>query len=158
MRALTEEHTGRTVELRHHDALRTVDYKSSLVGHVRNLAEIDVLDFRREVLVVGIGAVQFESCLEGDAVSESSHQTLFNSVTRRVYVIVEELEYEVVASVGNGEVLGKHFVQSLVSALFGRGVELEEVAERLELHLEEIRVRKRVSYRGKVNAGFIYRN
>ncbi len=154
MGALSEEHAGRTVELRHNDAFRAIDHKCALLGHVRNRAEINILDYRREILVVGVGTVEFQLCLEGHAVCEAALQTLLDGVTGRVDVIVEEFEYEVVTGVRDGEILGEHLVESLVVPFFGRGVELQEVLERLELNLEEIRVRKRILYRGKIYAGF----
>jgi len=56
--------------------------------------------------------------------------------------------------VGDGEILGEHLVKTLVVPFLRRGVELQEVLEGFELHLEEIGVRKRVLYRGEINAGF----
>ena len=52
-------------------------------------------------------------------------------LARRVDVIVKELKYKVVASVGDGEVFGKHFEKALVFSLFRRSVELEEVLKGL---------------------------
>ena len=65
MRALSEEHTGRAVQLRHYYALGAVDNESTFLGHVRYRAEIDVLDFCGEIFVVGGGAVQFQLGLQG---------------------------------------------------------------------------------------------
>ena len=152
--ALSEEHTGRTVELRHNDAFRAIDHESALLGHVRNRAEINILDNRREILVVGVGTVEFQFRLQGHTVCQATLQALLDGVAGRVDVIIEEFEYKVVTGVRYGEVLGEHLVESLVVPFFGRGVELQEVLERLELNLEEIRVRKRILYRGKIYAGF----
>ena len=60
---LAEEHARRTVELRHYNALGTVDYESSLLGHVGDGAEIHVLNFSSEVFVVGVSAIELQFCL-----------------------------------------------------------------------------------------------
>ena len=91
MGALSEEHTGRTVKLRHHYTLGTVDHKGALVGHIGDGSKIHILDHSGEVLVVRVGAIELEFRLEGHTVGESALQTLVDSVTRGVDVVVEEL-------------------------------------------------------------------
>ena len=154
MGALSEEHTGRTVKLRHDHALGTVDDKSALVGHVGNRSEIHVLYHSGEILVVRVGAIELELGLEGHTVGESALQTFVNSVAGRIDVVVEKFEYKVIARVGYGEVLGKNLVKALVVTLLGRCVELKEILEGLQLHLEKIGVREWIFYRRKVNARF----
>ena len=140
------------MELRHHDALGTVYHKGALLGHVRYLSQVDVLYLGGEVLVVGVGAVKLKFGFQGHRVGEATLKTLLDGITWGIDVIVEKLEYEVVAGVGYREVFGKDLVQTFIVALLGRSIELEEVAERLQLHLEKVRIRKRILYRRKANA------
>ena len=144
-----------TVQLGYDDTLRTVDDERTLLGHIGNRAQINVLHDGCKILMVRIGAIQLQLGLEGHTVGLAALQTLLDGVAGRIDVIVQEFENEVVARVGNGEILCEHFVETLVVSLFRRGVKLQEVLERLELHLEEIGVRKRVLYRRKIYAGFI---
>ena len=155
MGALAEEHARRTVELRHYDTLGTVDNERAFLGHVRNLTEIDILENRGEILVVGVRTVKFQLRLQRHRIGKAVLQTLLDGVTRRIDVIVKELQNEVVAGIGYREVLGEHLIETLVVTFFRGSVKLKEVLERLQLHLEEIRVRKRILYRGKIYAGFI---
>ena len=60
MHALAEEYARRTMELRHDHALGTVDHKSALFRHIRDRPQINVLDHRVEILVVGIGTVELQ--------------------------------------------------------------------------------------------------
>ena len=91
--------------------------------------------------MVGISAIELQLCLEGHTVSLTTLQTLFYGVTRRVDIIIEEFKHKVVSSVCNREVFCKHLVESLVVPLLGWSVELQEVLERLQLHLKEIGIR-----------------
>ena len=56
MCALAEENTGRTVELRYDYALGTVDDEGAFLGHIRYLAQVHVLYFGSEILVLGVSA------------------------------------------------------------------------------------------------------
>ena len=158
MCALTEEHTGRTVKLRYDNSLGSVDDESTAFGHVGNRAEVDVLDFGSKVLVIRVGTAQLKLSLERHTIRIPAFETFFDAVARRVDVVVEELESEIIAGVRNWEVFCKHLVKPLVSTLFRRSVELEKVSERLKLHFQKVRIRKGILYRSKVNTGFIYRN
>lgn len=114
MCALTEEHARRTVELRHNHTLRAVDHKRAFRCHVRDRAQIHILNNRVEIFVIGIGAIKLEFCFQGHAVGESAFQTLFNRVARGVDIVIEKFENEIIARVGNRKVLGKHLIEALV--------------------------------------------
>ena len=58
MGALSEEHTGRTVQLTHNNTFGTVDDKGAFFGHIWNLTQVYRLDIRVEALVVGVGAAE----------------------------------------------------------------------------------------------------
>ena len=152
MSALAEKHTRRPVELRNDDALGTVDHEGALLGHIRNRAEIYILDRGVKILMVGIGAIEFQLRLERDTIGETSLETFGNGISRWVDIVVEKLQYEIVASVGNGEIFRKHFVEALVFPEFGWSVQLQEVFERLQLDLEEVRKRKLILYRREIDA------
>ena len=141
MDAATEEHTRRAVELRHDDALGTVDDECSLRSHVRDRSQVHILHLCCKVLVVGVGAIEFEFRFQGHTICQTALQALLDRVTRAVDIVVKKFKNKVVASILNGEVLGEHFVESFLTALFGRGVHLEEVVETLQLDLQEVRKR-----------------
>ena len=90
----------------------------------------------------------------GYAIGHSTLETLIYRVTRRVDVIVEKFKHKVVAGVRDREILGENFIETLVISFFRRGVKLEEVLERLELHLEKVGIGNRVLYRRKIDTGF----
>ena len=102
--------------------------------------------------MVGIGAIQFHLGLQGYAVGKSALETFVNGIAWRVDKVVEELQHEVITRIGNGEVLCKYFIQAVVLALLGRRVQLQEVSERLELHVKEIRIRHGILDACKVNS------
>ncbi len=158
MGALSEKHTWRTVKLRHDNALGAVDDKGSLVSHVRDRAEIHVLNHRVKVFVIRVCAIKLQFGLEGHAVGETACETLFNRVARRIDIIVEKLQDKIISCVRNREVLGKHLEEALVVALFRRGVQLQEVMERLQLHLEKIGVGQRIFHRREVDARLLFVN
>ena len=129
MDALTEKDARRTVQLADHDTFGAVDDERALLGHVRDGTEIDVLNHRGEILVVRVGAVELQLGLQRHAVGEATLQALRDAVLRRVDVIVQELEDEIVARVSDGEVLGKHLVETLLLTFLRRYVELKEIPE-----------------------------
>src|SRR5690606_4624733 len=55
---LTEEHTGRTMQLRYHHTFSTVNNKRTARGHVRDVAQEHVLHDRLEVYVLFIITAQ----------------------------------------------------------------------------------------------------
>ncbi len=112
------------MELRHDDALGTIDDERALGSHVRDGSEIYVLHNRIEILVVGVGAVKFKFCFERNAIGKSALKTLLDRVAGRINIIVEKLEHEIVARVGDGEIFCEHFVKSLILSLFRGSVEL----------------------------------
>jgi len=142
------------VKLRDDDALGTIDDKGALLRHIRYRAQVHVLDFGREVMV-GVGAVELELGLERHTVSQADVQTLVDGVARGVNIIVKEFELKVVAGILDGEILGKHFVESLVFTFLGGCVQLQEVTERLELHIEEIGIGIRISYSSEIDSFII---
>jgi hypothetical protein len=74
--------------------------------------------------VIRIGTVKFKFGFEGHAIGQAAFQTLLDGVSRGVDVVVEELENEVVTSVGNRKILGKNLIEAFIISFFRRSVEL----------------------------------
>ena len=117
------------MQLRDDNALSTVNYKSTLVRHIRYGTKIDILNDRIKILMIGIGTVQFQLCLQGYAIGQTMLQTLFNSIAGRVNVIVQKFQNKVVSSVRYRKVLREHLVETFVLAFLWRGVQLKEILE-----------------------------
>ena len=60
MDAGAKEYAGRTVQLRNDNALCTIDNKRTILGHIRDRTEENILDDGAEVLVVRVGTIKFE--------------------------------------------------------------------------------------------------
>ena len=114
------------MQLRHDDALGAVDHERPFGGHVRDLAEIHILHDGFEILVLGVGAVQFKFCLQRYAVGETTLDTLVDRVTWRVYEVIKELENEVVPRIRDWEVLVEYFEETFLLAVVRRGFKLEK--------------------------------
>ena len=140
MHALVEEHARGPVELGNDDALRSVDDEGAGRRHVRDVAQIHVLDPRVEVFVLGIGAGKAEFRLQGDIVGEAPLKAFLDRILGRIDEIIDKAELVVVPRVLDRENFLEYLEQTLVAAAFGRGLELEEVPEGLELDLEKVRI------------------
>ncbi len=127
--ALTEEHAGRTVQLRDDDTLGAVYNERTARSHIGHHAEIHILHHRVEIFVLRVGAIQFQLRLEGHAVCEAALQTLLYRVAGRIDIVVDEFEDEVIAGIGDREILQKDLVQPLVQTILGRRIKLKEIME-----------------------------
>jgi len=152
MNALAKENAGGTMQLGYDNALSTVDDKSTIFCHIRNRSKEHILDERTKVLMIRIGAVKLHLSLQGDTVGQSSLKTFIDRVTGRIDIIVEELEHEIVTRVRDREVLCEHLIQTVVLTLLRRRVELKEIAERLQLHVQEIRKWVRIRYACEIDS------
>ena len=88
----------------------------------------------------GVCAIEFQLGLQGHAVAQTSVQTFLNRITRRIDKVVDELKHEIVSCVGYWKYLLEYFEQPFVTPVLSSRVELEEVLERLQLHLQKIGV------------------
>ena len=152
MDARAEEYPGRAVELRDDDALRTIYDEGPSIRHVGDVAQEDILNRRVKVLVVGIRTGELELCLEGHTIGQPTAKAFLNGVLRRIDIVVEEFEDEVIARIGNREVLVEDAVESFALTRLGSCVQLEEVAEGLQLDLEEVWELQGVLDRGEVDS------
>ena len=151
-----EEDARGAVQLGNDDTLGTVDDEGALRSHVGNHAEIDMLLERLEVLVFGVFATQFHLGFQRHAVGEAALDALLDGIAGRIDVIIQEFEFKIVSRIRNGEVFFKDLVQAFVQTVVGVGFNLEEILERLDLDVEEIRVLK-LSYRREIYyCGFFF--
>ena len=102
--------------------------------------------------MVRVRAVELELCLERHIVSKTTLKTLFYRVARSIEIVVKELKHKVVASISDWEILCKNLVKTILLALLRRRVELEKVSERLQLNVQEVRIRHWILYRCKVDS------
>lgn len=127
------------MQLGDNHALSTVDDKGAAGGHIRNHAQIDVLNAGFKILMLLVRAGEFQFCFQGDAVGQTSFQTLVHGIARALNGVVEELEDEGASGIRDREVLGEGAVQALVLTTLSIGVYLKELLERLELNVQKIR-------------------
>ena len=125
MHALVEEHARGPVELGNDDALRSVDDEGAGRRHVRDVAQIHVLDPRVEVFVLGIGAGKAEFRLQGDVVGKAPLKAFLDRILGRIDEVIDKAEFVVVPRVLDRENFLEYLEQTLVAAAFGRGLELE---------------------------------
>jgi hypothetical protein len=119
------------VQLRNDNALGSINNERAVVSHIRDGTQEYILDYRIKVLMLRVGAEEFEFCLQGHSIGQSSLQALFDAIARRIDVIIQEFQLEIVASVRNREILGEHLIQTIVLSLLRWRVQLQEVVERL---------------------------
>ena len=136
----TEEDARGAVQLGHDHTLGTVDDKGAAGSHIGNHAQIDILNAGFKILVLLVRAGEFQFCFQGNAVGQTSFQTLVHGIAWSLYGVVKELEDEGASGICNREVLGESTVQALVLATLCFGVYLKELLERLELDIQEVRI------------------
>jgi hypothetical protein len=102
--------------------------------------------------VLGIRAIKLQFSLQRNAVGQSALNTFFDGITGRIYEIIEKLQNEIIAGVGDRKVLTENLVQPFLSTVIGCGFQLEEVAERLQLYFEKIRILDPVFALTEINA------
>ncbi len=105
--------------------------------------------------MVGVGAEQLQLSFQRYTIRESALQTLCYGVARRVDIVIQKLQHEIVPGICYGEVLGEHLIKPLVLARLGGCVQLEKITERFELHLKEIRIWERILDCAKIYTRFI---
>ncbi len=152
MHALAEENARRTMQLCHYYTFCSIDDKSTICRHVRNCSKEHVLNDRTEVLMVLIRAIKLHLSLQWDTISQAPLKALINRVTRRIYIIIEELKHKIIARVCNWEVLCEHLIQTVILTFLGRRVKLQEVAERPQLNVKKIRKWIRIWYACEIDS------
>lgn len=128
------------MQLGDHDTLGTVDYESAFGCHVGYHAQVNGLLDSLELFVLRVVAGEFQLGLQRDAVGETTLDALLDGVAGRVDEVVKKLKGEVVAGIRNGEVLPEDFEETLVKTVVRVGLNLEEILERLDLDVKEVRI------------------
>jgi hypothetical protein len=117
------------VKLRYHNTLRTIEDERTTLCHVRNEAKVNILYLLAKLLVLAVCAIKLKLRLKRYTIRQTTLQTLLNSVSRLVDVIVNELQNKVVSGVRNREILIEHTEETLILAVLGSSVQLEEISE-----------------------------
>jgi hypothetical protein len=107
-------------------------------GHVGDLAQVDVLHDGLEILVLWVGAVELQLGLQRHAVGQTALDALVDAVSGRIDEVIQELQHELVAGVRDGEILTEHLEKAFALAMFGEGLDLEEVLKTLQLDIEKV--------------------
>jgi hypothetical protein len=139
-----EEHAGAAVQLRDDDALGAVDDERAVVGHQRQLAEIDLL--LAHVLDRLLGAARFlvehhEAHLDAQrrGVGESAQLAFLDVEYRLAEAVAHVLERRVAGIAGDRENAVESGVQADFVALGFRDVRLQESPVRIQLDRQQIR-------------------
>ena len=111
------------------DSFRSVDYECAGRRHIRDVAEIHILDSCVKVLVLRISARKAEFCLQRNIVCQSSLKTLFDRILRRIDEIVNEIQLVVVPRVFDREYFLKHLEETFVFPVLRGRFQLEEIPE-----------------------------
>ena len=131
------------MQLRHHNTFSAVDHKSATGRHIGDHTQIDVLVNGLKIFVIVVRAGESQFGFERHAEGEAAFDALGNAIARGIDVIVEKFEHEIISRVGDGEVFREDPVKSFVLPIVGVGLQLEEVLERLQLNIEEVRIFER---------------
>ncbi len=95
------------MQLRNHNSLSAIDDESTSFGHIGNSTEVDVLNDGIKILMLRVGAIEFQLSLQGNAECQSAFNTFFNCVAWGVDIIIEEFENKIISCVGNGKIFRK---------------------------------------------------
>ena len=110
MYTLSEEYTGRAMQLRYHNTFSTINNKGTVSCHVRNGSEENILNKCTEILMIRVRTIQFHLCFQRYTISQPTFQTFINGITRRINIVIQELKNEIIARIGNRKVLCKDLV------------------------------------------------
>ena len=122
MDTLSEEYTRRTMQLRNNYTFCSIDNKSTFRSHIRDRTQIYILNNSIKVFVIGVCTIKLQFSFQGNTISQSTFQTIINRIVRRIDIVIEELEHEVVTSICNREIFCKHFIQAIVLSFFRRSI------------------------------------
>ena len=128
------------MQLRHHNTFGTVDHKSTTGRHIGDHTQIDVLVNGFKIFVIVVCARKPQFGLERHAEGKAAFDALFDAIARGIDIIVEKFKHEIVSRVGDGEVFRENPVEAFVLPIVGVGLQLEEILERLQLDIEEVRI------------------
>ena len=102
------------MQLRNHNALSTINHKCTVICHIGNGTQKNILDHSVKFYMVRVGTILFQFCLQRHTVCETSFKTLINCVTRGVNIIIQELQNEVIPGIIYREILTEYLIQAIV--------------------------------------------
>jgi hypothetical protein len=136
------EDAGRAMQLGDDDAFGSVDDEGAVVGHDRDLPEVDLLllhvpnRLRAFRIVPGD---ETDGDLEGCGVRHASMETFLHVVLRLLQRVTHELQRSGVVEVADGEHGVEHGLQARILPFLHLDVGLQEAVEGQLLDLEQIR-------------------
>ncbi len=139
---VVEEHARRTVQLRHDDALGTVDDEGAVVGHQRDFAEVDLLLLHVLDRLGGRFLVvddQAHGHAQRRAVAHAALAALALVEHRLAQLVAHVLQGGIAAVAGDREHRLQRGVQAVVGALGRVNVLLQELAVGVDLDGEQER-------------------
>ncbi len=141
---VVEEHARGTVQLRDDDALGAVDHEGAVVGHERQLAEVDLLLAHVLDRLLGAGGllVQHDQAhldAQRGGIGQPAQLALLDVEHRLAEPVAHVLEGSVAAVARDREDALEGSVQADRVAVVLRLVDLEELAIRVELDGQQVR-------------------
>ncbi len=138
---MVEQHTRRTVHLRHDDALGAVDEEGAVLGHERHVAHVNVLlldiEHRTGVgFAVDLEDDQAQRDLHRRRIGDAALAAFLDVVLRRLEFVVDEVELG-----GAGEIADReNAAQRLLKArnITDRRIRTQELLIGFALHLDEV--------------------
>src|ERR1700733_2706251 len=137
-----EKYAGRTMQLRHDNALGAVHHEGAVAGHQRNFAEIDfllldVLD--RAAAVLDVPDDELNLDLQRRGVSHPTLMAFLDVVLGGAELVRDELERRGLVEILDREDRLEDRLQTHVRAVLGRDPDLEKIVIRALLNLDQIR-------------------
>ena len=145
MDALLEDDAGRTMQLAHHDALGAVDDEGAQVGEQRQIPQVDL--FLDDVARAALPVVQIlpdneaKRRLQGRGVGHVPLDALLLRIAGGAQLGRDVFEAEVLVHIGDRKNLLKNAVEREIPGILCDGVAVNQIAEGLELYIQEIRHR-----------------
>src|ERR1019366_786711 len=142
---MLEEHTGRTVQLRHDDALGAVNHKRTRVGHERDFAHVHFLLFH--FFDRGLGRLlvhdgQTHAGAQRGSISQTALPAFLHIKRRHTQLVTDEVETRILGMTMNRKDAVKGSLQTIILALFRRGISLQKCGKRFQLSGQQERDRQ----------------
>ncbi len=133
---MLKEHARRTMQLGNDDALGAVDHERTGVGHQRDFSHVHflLLDF----LDCGLGRLlvhdgQAHAGAQRGSISQSALPAFLHVERRHAQLVADKIETRILGMAVNRKDAVKGSLQTVILALFRRGISLQKCGERLQL-------------------------
>ncbi len=140
---VVEEHARAAVQLAHHDALGAVDDERTVLGHQRDLAEVDLLllDVAHDALAALLRDVvddELDGHLDRRRVGHAALAALVDVVLGALERVPHEHELARAVEIADREHATEHSLEADVLALIERNIRLQEFLVGLLLDIDKI--------------------